>query len=104
MKFAKWEDAGRALSSSSNETLHPLFVYTDAPLVQTTAVAVRSRSCSSPRGAVGKSNDFLSKWVFLDVVTRPTNRDAPHLFGLGLQEMLADEITAKLRGIRDKAV
>src|SRR6476660_7848232 len=28
-----------------------------------------------------------------DVVTRPDSRDAPHLYGLGLKEMLADEIT-----------
>ncbi|NJO12315.1 MAG: thiol oxidoreductase-like protein [Gammaproteobacteria bacterium] len=39
-----------------------------------------------------------------DVVTRPDSRDAPHLFGLGLQEMLADEITADLRAIRARAV
>ena len=32
--------------------------------------------------------------------TRPDSRDAPHLFGLGLQEMLADEITTDLRAIR----
>ncbi|MGH8718046.1 MAG: di-heme oxidoredictase family protein [Burkholderiales bacterium] len=38
-----------------------------------------------------------------DVVTRPDTRDAPHLFGLGLIEMLADEITANLRGIRNHA-
>ena len=39
-----------------------------------------------------------------DVFTRPTSRDAPHLFGLGLQEMLADEITADLRAIEASAV
>ncbi|NNG03900.1 MAG: thiol oxidoreductase-like protein [Inquilinus sp.] len=38
------------------------------------------------------------------VATRPDSRDAPHLFGLGLQEQLADEITRDLRGIRDLAV
>ena len=37
------------------------------------------------------------------VVTRPDSRDAPHLFGLGLQEMLGDEITADLRATRDRA-
>jgi hypothetical protein len=37
-------------------------------------------------------------------VTRPDSRDAPHLFGLGLKEMLADEITADLRAIRATAV
>jgi hypothetical protein len=38
------------------------------------------------------------------VATRPDNRNAPHLFGLGLKEMLADEITGELRGIRNKAL
>lgn len=48
-----------------------------------------------PRGSAGAGGN---------VVTRPDSRDAPHLFGLGLKEMLADEITADLRGIRDNAV
>jgi hypothetical protein len=38
------------------------------------------------------------------VVTRPDSRDAPHLFGLGLKEMLADEMTTDLRSTRDLAV
>jgi hypothetical protein len=48
-----------------------------------------------PRGAAGFGGD---------VVTRPDSRDAPHLFGLGLQEMLGDEITADLREIRAQAI
>jgi len=48
-----------------------------------------------PRGSAGFGGD---------VVTRPDSRDAPHLFGLGLQEMLADEITTDLRGIRARAI
>ncbi len=48
-----------------------------------------------PRGAAGFGGD---------VATRPDSRDAPHLFGLGLKEMLADEITAELRAIRAGAV
>jgi len=48
-----------------------------------------------PQGAAGFGGD---------VFTRPTSRDAPHLFGLGLVEMLADEITTDLRAIRDAAV
>jgi mono/diheme cytochrome c family protein len=48
-----------------------------------------------PRGSAGAGGD---------VVTRPDSRDAPHLFGLGLQEMLADEMTARMRAIRDSAV
>lgn len=47
-----------------------------------------------PRGAAGFGGD---------VVTRPDSRDAPHLFGLGLKEMLADEITSDLRAIRQQA-
>jgi hypothetical protein len=54
-----------------------------------------SDSCAGchgrPRGSAGFGGD---------VVTRPDSRDAPHLFGLGLKEMLADEITADLRAIR----
>jgi mono/diheme cytochrome c family protein len=48
-----------------------------------------------PRGSAGFGGD---------VVTRPDSRDSPHLFGLGLREMLADEITADLRAIRSKAI
>jgi len=56
-------------------------------------------SCSSchgrPRGSAGVGGD---------VATRPDSRDAPHLFGIGLKEMLADEITFDLRSIRDATV
>lgn len=38
------------------------------------------------------------------VTTRPDSRDAPHLFGLGLQEMIADEMTRSLRSQRDALV
>ncbi len=48
-----------------------------------------------PRGSAGFGGD---------VATRPDSRDAPHLFGLGLKEMLADEITADLRAIRTRAL
>ncbi len=58
-----------------------------------------SDSCASchgrPRGSAGSGGD---------VATRPDSRDAPHLFGLGLKEMLADEITTDLRATRDLAV
>jgi Di-haem oxidoreductase, putative peroxidase len=58
-----------------------------------------SDSCAGchgrPRGGAGSGGD---------VVTRPDSRDAPHLFGLGLKEMLADEITADLRTIQDQAI
>jgi hypothetical protein len=48
-----------------------------------------------PRGSAGFGGD---------VFTRPDSRDAPHLFGIGLREMLADEITADLRAIRAGAI
>ncbi|GJL49301.1 MAG: hypothetical protein NPIRA01_05280 [Nitrospirales bacterium] len=47
-----------------------------------------------PRGSAGFGGD---------VFTRPDSRDAPHLFGLGLLEMLADEITLELRAIKNGA-
>ena len=48
-----------------------------------------------PRGSAGFGGD---------VATRPDSRDAPHLFGLGLKEMLADEMTTQLRAIRTRAI
>src|SRR6266850_2484571 len=58
-----------------------------------------SDSCAAchgrPRGSAGVGGN---------VVTRPDSRDAPHLFGLGLKEMLADEITADLRSIKTQAI
>jgi hypothetical protein len=58
-----------------------------------------SDSCASchgrPRGSGGVGGN---------VVTRPDSRDAGHLFGLGLKEMLADEMTADLRATRDSAI
>ena len=58
-----------------------------------------SDSCAGchgrPRGAAGVGGD---------VVTRPDSRDAPHLFGIGLKEMLADEITTDLRLLRSQAI
>jgi Di-haem oxidoreductase, putative peroxidase len=58
-----------------------------------------SDSCAGchgrPRGSAGGGGD---------VVTRPDSRDAPHLFGLGLKEMLADEMTGQLRQIQAAAV
>lgn len=48
-----------------------------------------------PRGSAGFGGD---------VFTRPDSRDSPHLFGLGIQEMLADEITADLRALQAQAI
>jgi hypothetical protein len=67
--------------------------------VQRNLGAGLANSCATchgrPRGAAGFGGDM---------VTRPDSRDAPHLFGAGLVEMLADEITRDLRRIRDRAV
>jgi hypothetical protein len=58
-----------------------------------------SDSCAAchgrPRGSAGVGGD---------VATFPDSRDAPHLFGLGLIEMLADEMTTDLRAIREQAL
>jgi Di-haem oxidoreductase, putative peroxidase len=58
-----------------------------------------TNSCAAchgrPRGAAGFGGD---------VVTRPDSRDAPHLFGAGLVEMLGDEMTADLRRTRQRAL
>ena len=69
--------------------------------VETTRIigAGLADSCAAchgrPRGSAGFGGD---------VATRPDSRDAPHLFGLGLKEMLADEMSAQLRWIRDQAI
>lgn len=55
-------------------------------------------SCASchgrPRGSAGFGGD---------VATRPDSRNAPHLFGIGLREMIADEMTSNLRALRSRA-
>lgn len=48
-----------------------------------------------PRGSAGFGGD---------VFTRPDSRDSPHLFGLGLKEMIADEMTQGLRKIRKSTI
>ncbi|OED44229.1 hypothetical protein AB833_01945 [Chromatiales bacterium (ex Bugula neritina AB1)] len=56
-------------------------------------------SCStchgSPKGSAGFGGN---------VASFPDGRDAPHLFGLGLVEQLADEITMELRATRQQAI
>lgn len=58
-----------------------------------------SDSCAGchgrPRGSAGHGGN---------VATRPDSRDAPHLFGVGLVEMLADEMTTQLRKIKASAI
>ena len=71
----------------------------DDTLFDTGRVAGLADSCAGchgrPRGSAGHGGN---------VFTRPDSRDAPHLFGLGLIEMLADEITTDLRATRDAAL
>jgi hypothetical protein len=50
------------------------------------------------------SRPFGSAGFGGNVFTRPDSRDAPPLFGLGLKEMLGDEITSDLRAIRAAAL
>ena len=54
-----------------------------------------SDSCAACHG-----RPFGSAGAGGNVFTRTTSRDAPHLFGLGLKEMLGDEITRELRSER----
>ncbi|MCK5188550.1 MAG: hypothetical protein KAR12_00675, partial [Methylococcales bacterium] len=58
-----------------------------------------SDSCSGCHGRPRGSAGFRG-----EVVTRPDSRDSPHLFGLGILEMLANEITHDLRKIRSRAI
>jgi Di-haem oxidoreductase, putative peroxidase len=51
---------------------------------------------ANPRGSAGSGGAIL--------FVRPDHRDAPHLFGVGIKEMLADEITADLRLIREEVI
>src|SRR5947209_20391049 len=51
---------------------------------------------ANPRGAAGSGGAII--------FTRPDHRKSPHLFGVGIKEMLADEITADLREIRAMAI
>ncbi|HTE06941.1 MAG TPA: thiol oxidoreductase-like protein, partial [Planctomycetota bacterium] len=55
-------------------------------------------SCASCHG-----RPFGSAGTGGNVFTRPESRDAPHLFGIGLVEMLGDEITDDLRRLADIA-
>lgn len=74
-------------------TSDPTVPFTPAP---TAGLADSCAACHGrPVGSAGAGGD---------VFTRPDSRDAPHLFGLGLVEMIADEITTDLRSQRDAAL
>ena len=67
----------------------------------TTSPSVPACPTAAPAATAGRAAPRASAATWS---TRPDSRDAPHLFGLGLKEMLADEITADLRAIRAQAV
>jgi hypothetical protein len=87
-KFAKWQGLGPRVGDGTGD------INTDVRIG-----AGLSDSCGGchgrPRGSAGSGGN---------VATRPDSRDAPHLFGLGMKEMLADEITTDLRAIRTQAL
>jgi mono/diheme cytochrome c family protein len=75
-------------------------IFSDGDITSNRAIgAGLSDSCASCHGRPKGSAGFGG-----DVVTRPDSRDAPHLFGLGLVEQLADEMTSQLRLIKDETV
>jgi mono/diheme cytochrome c family protein len=87
-KFTRLEGQGPGLGDG--------FGNVDVDLAIGAGLADSCAACHGrPRGSAGVGGD---------VATRPDSRDAPHLFGLGLKEMLADEITTDLRAIRTAAV
>ena len=88
-KFSVEEGQGPRVNASSS-----------GDITQTRALgAGLTDSCAAchgrPRGSAGFGGD---------VTTRPDSRDAPHLFGLGLVEQLANEMTQELRDQRAKAI
>lgn len=89
-KFTVAQGFGPRVGDGSSD---PTVPFTPAP---TAGLADSCAACHGrPVGSAGAGGD---------VFTRPDSRDAPHLFGLGLVEMLADEITTELRAQRDAAL
>jgi len=87
-KFTKWQGLGPRTGDGTGN------IEADASIGA--GLADSCGGCHGrPRGSAGFGGD---------VATRPDSRDAPHLFGLGLQEMLGDEITSDLRAIRAQAI
>jgi hypothetical protein len=89
-KFTMGQGLGPRVGDGSSD---PTVPFTPAP---NAGLADSCAACHGrPVGSAGAGGD---------VFTRPDSRDAPHLFGLGLVEMLADEITSDLRAQRDAAL
>jgi hypothetical protein len=93
--FQRKFNLSQGLGPTTNDGIgNPSFVGGDPSI--TAGLADSCAACHGrPRGSAGFGGD---------VVTRPDSRDAPHLFGLGLQEQLADEMTTALRSIRAEAI
>jgi hypothetical protein len=91
-KFTASQGLGPRVNEDSSD--HPGNIHTN-PAFGAGLVDSCAGCHGRPRGSAGFGGD---------VVTRPDSRDAPHLFGLGLKEMLGDEITSDLRGIRKNAI
>jgi hypothetical protein len=93
--FQRKFQVGQGMGPLSNDGIgNPAFVGGDPSVAA--GLADSCAACHGrPRGSAGHGGD---------VVTRPDSRDAPHLFGLGLQEQLADEMTSALRAIRAEAL
>ena len=88
-KFSLSEGLGPRVNESSTGDIHSNKAFG----------AGLSDSCAACHGRPKGSAGFGG-----DVATRPDSRDAPHLFGLGLVEQLADEMTTELRLIQSNAI
>src|SRR5215203_1971252 len=89
-KFARVQGQGPAVDDAFGD------ISVDPNQRRAAGLADSCAACHGrPRGSAGFGGN---------VFTRPDSRDSPHLFGLGLKEMIADEITADLRTIRDQAL
>jgi Di-haem oxidoreductase, putative peroxidase len=90
-KFTRNEGQGPRINNSSTGDLNDP--------AQSTLGGGLSDSCagchSRPRDSAGFGGDEA---------TRPDSRNTPHLFGVGLREMIADEITRDLRATRSTAL
>jgi len=89
-KFARVQGQGPAVDDAFGD------ISVDPNQRRAAGLADSCAACHGrPRGSAGFGGN---------VFTRPDSRDSPHLFGLGLKEMIADEMSGALRKIRDNAI
>jgi cytochrome c553 len=89
-KFARVQGQGPAIDDAFGD------ISVDPNQRRAAGLADSCAACHGrPRGSAGFGGD---------VFTRPDSRDSPHLFGLGLKEMIADEMSKEMRKIRDNAI